>query len=222
MWELIFIIKNIVNFFCRKILTCDYCVSPSPKNWFFWFFRLGLGWGSNFRTCWDRGLGLGLGLDNMAPHIPGLLFGKNYPYKTLNCIVLSQLKIFQATPRSGIVTAGPPSPPRCRTPARPPSPWPSVRRTRWGPTSPYLPADHSWPPPSLQMTPFSPTLMIRWATPWEIISRLMFGSCRTSSVLIMRTEKVRRVTEVRASLPSTHLRCKKLFSWSNSRQLTSE
>ena len=34
---------------------CDYCVSPSPKNWVFGFFRLGTGdWG------------LGLGLDNFC------------------------------------------------------------------------------------------------------------------------------------------------------------
>ena len=27
---------------------CDYCVSPSPKNWVFGFFRLGLDLGSGF------------------------------------------------------------------------------------------------------------------------------------------------------------------------------
>ena len=36
---------------------CDYCVSPSPKNWVFGFFRLGLSLGSGFGACWDRGLG---------------------------------------------------------------------------------------------------------------------------------------------------------------------
>ena len=36
---------------------CDYCVSPSPKNWVFGFFRLGLTLGSGFGACWDRGLG---------------------------------------------------------------------------------------------------------------------------------------------------------------------
>ena len=37
---------------------CDYCVSPSPKNWVFGFFRFGLNLGSGFGACWDRGLGL--------------------------------------------------------------------------------------------------------------------------------------------------------------------
>ena len=36
---------------------CDYCVSPSPKNWVFGFFGLGLTLGSGFGACWDRGLG---------------------------------------------------------------------------------------------------------------------------------------------------------------------
>ena len=36
---------------------CDYRVSPSPKNWVFGFFRLGLTLGSGFGACWDRGLG---------------------------------------------------------------------------------------------------------------------------------------------------------------------
>ena len=36
---------------------CDYCVSPSPNNWVFGFFRLGLTLGSGFGACWDRGLG---------------------------------------------------------------------------------------------------------------------------------------------------------------------
>ena len=36
---------------------CDYCVSPSPKNWVFGFFRLGLTLESGFGACWDRGLG---------------------------------------------------------------------------------------------------------------------------------------------------------------------
>ena len=44
---------------------CDYCVSPSPKNWVFGFFRLGLDLGSDLGTCWDGGLGLRLGLDNI-------------------------------------------------------------------------------------------------------------------------------------------------------------
>ena len=43
---------------------CDYCVSPSPKNWVFGFLRLGLDLKSGFGACSDRGL-LGLGLDNM-------------------------------------------------------------------------------------------------------------------------------------------------------------
>ena len=30
---------------------------PSPKNWVFGFFRLGLPLGSGFWACWDRGLG---------------------------------------------------------------------------------------------------------------------------------------------------------------------
>ena len=42
---------------------CDYCVSPSPKNWDLGFFRLGLNLGSGFGTGdW----GLGLGLDNKS------------------------------------------------------------------------------------------------------------------------------------------------------------
>ena len=36
---------------------CDYCVSPSPKNWVFGFFRLALTLESGFGACWDRGLG---------------------------------------------------------------------------------------------------------------------------------------------------------------------
>ena len=36
---------------------CDYCVSPSPKNWVFGFIRLGLTLGSGFGACWGRGLG---------------------------------------------------------------------------------------------------------------------------------------------------------------------
>ena len=43
---------------------CDYCVSPSPKNWVIGFFRLSLTLGSGFGACLDRGLELGLGLDN--------------------------------------------------------------------------------------------------------------------------------------------------------------
>ena len=42
---------------------CDYCVSPSPKNWVFGFFTLGLDIGSDLGTCWEGVLGLGLGLD---------------------------------------------------------------------------------------------------------------------------------------------------------------
>ena len=36
---------------------CDYCVSPSPNNWVFGFFRLCLNLGSGFGACCDRGLG---------------------------------------------------------------------------------------------------------------------------------------------------------------------
>ena len=43
---------------------CDYCVSPSPKNWVFGFFRLGPDLGSGFGACWTGDWGLGLGLDN--------------------------------------------------------------------------------------------------------------------------------------------------------------
>ena len=42
---------------------CDYCVSPSSKNWIFGLFILGLDLGSDLGTCWDGGLGIGLGLD---------------------------------------------------------------------------------------------------------------------------------------------------------------
>ena len=38
---------------------------PSPKNWVFGYFRLGLTLESGFGACWDRGLGLGL--DNKGP-----------------------------------------------------------------------------------------------------------------------------------------------------------
>ena len=38
---------------------CDYCVSPSPKNWVFGFFRHGLTLESGFGTG-DGGPGLGL------------------------------------------------------------------------------------------------------------------------------------------------------------------
>ena len=37
----------------RMWLLCQ----PSPKNWVFGFFRLGLTLGSGFGACWDRGLG---------------------------------------------------------------------------------------------------------------------------------------------------------------------
>ena len=43
---------------------CDYCVSPSPKNWFFEFFRLGLTLESGFGPVGTGDWGLGLGLDN--------------------------------------------------------------------------------------------------------------------------------------------------------------
>ena len=43
---------------------CDYCVSPIPKNWVFGFSRFGLDLRSDLGTCWDRGSGLGLRLDN--------------------------------------------------------------------------------------------------------------------------------------------------------------
>ena len=45
---------------------CDYCVSPSPKNWVFGFFRLSLTLGS--QDLGPVGTGdwrLGLGLDNI-------------------------------------------------------------------------------------------------------------------------------------------------------------
>ena len=46
---------------------CDYCVSPSPKNWVFGFFRLGLNLGLRIWGLLGQGIGdwgLGLGLDN--------------------------------------------------------------------------------------------------------------------------------------------------------------
>ena len=45
---------------------CEYCFSPSLKNWVFGFFRLGLDLGSDLETCWDGELGLGLRLDNIS------------------------------------------------------------------------------------------------------------------------------------------------------------
>ena len=39
-----------------KFLLLNYCVSLSPKNWVWGFFRLGLTSGSGFGACWDRGL----------------------------------------------------------------------------------------------------------------------------------------------------------------------
>ena len=44
---------------------CDYCVSPSPKNWVLGIFNLGQDFGSGLGNRWDRRLGLGLGLDNI-------------------------------------------------------------------------------------------------------------------------------------------------------------
>ncbi len=44
---------------------CDYCVSPSPKNWVLGFFRLGLDLWSNLRT---GDLDLHLGLTIHFPH----------------------------------------------------------------------------------------------------------------------------------------------------------
>ena len=41
---------------------CDYCVSPSPKNWVFGFFRLGLT--LDLGPVGTGDWGLGLGLDN--------------------------------------------------------------------------------------------------------------------------------------------------------------
>ena len=64
---------GLITFKCPKKLTepkvrvymshgqFDYCVSPSPKNWFFGFFRLGQDLGPVGTGDW----GLGLGLDNM-------------------------------------------------------------------------------------------------------------------------------------------------------------
>ena len=43
---------------------CDYCVSPSPKNWVLGIFRLGQDFWDRTWDRWDGGLGLGLGLDN--------------------------------------------------------------------------------------------------------------------------------------------------------------
>ena len=43
---------------------CDYCVSPSPRKWFFGFLRLGLDFGQDFGPVGTGDLGLGLGLDN--------------------------------------------------------------------------------------------------------------------------------------------------------------
>ena len=42
----------------------EYCVTPTPKNWDLGIFKLGQTFGSGQGDCWDRGLGLGLGLDN--------------------------------------------------------------------------------------------------------------------------------------------------------------
>ena len=42
---------------------CDYCVNPSPNNWALGIFRLSQTFGTGLGDCWDRGLGLGLGLD---------------------------------------------------------------------------------------------------------------------------------------------------------------
>ena len=43
---------------------CDYCVSPSPKNWVFGFVRLGLDQGQDLGPVGTGDWGLGLGLDN--------------------------------------------------------------------------------------------------------------------------------------------------------------
>ena len=57
-------------------LSCDYCVSPSPKNLVFGFFRLVLGLGSNLGSLglvgkgdWDFDLGLTIEAGNCkSPH----------------------------------------------------------------------------------------------------------------------------------------------------------
>ena len=43
---------------------CDYCVSLSLKNWVLGFSDLVRTLGLGSGACWERGLGLGLGLDN--------------------------------------------------------------------------------------------------------------------------------------------------------------
>ena len=44
-------------------IICDYCVSPSPNNWIFGFFRLGLNLGVRIWGLLGQGIGdLDLGL----------------------------------------------------------------------------------------------------------------------------------------------------------------
>ena len=51
----------------KNFENCDYCVSPSPKNWVFGFSDLVRTLGSGLGDYRDWGLGLGLGLDNSKP-----------------------------------------------------------------------------------------------------------------------------------------------------------
>ena len=92
---------------CLKVVggvggPCDYCVSPSPKNWVFRFFRLGLTLESGFGACWDRGLGLGLGLDNLNSTIKNN--GHTYPKRYHNQMMKHQKKSLLGPENKGLRT----------------------------------------------------------------------------------------------------------------------
>ena len=54
---------------------CDYCVSPSPKNWVLWFFRLGQDLGPVGMEDWDLNSAMTTCIEFQSnKHFSGLFF----------------------------------------------------------------------------------------------------------------------------------------------------